>query len=100
MAIIVAYQHLWLITNVWNRPPAFSEIVRSHFRFAFPCEHTLFVALDTHDALAGLEICEVPHLFADKVGKLVYHLMVSLQALDLILFGEHHGRCIVKTRDG
>src|SRR5579875_2934280 len=100
MAIIVAYQHLWLITNVWNRQPALSEIVCGHFRFTLSGEHALFVALDTYDALAGLEICKIPHLFADKVGELVYYLMISLQALDLVLFREHHRRCIMKTRDG
>src|SRR2546423_15706407 len=86
-------RYLWFVPKVWNRQPAFPEIMRRHFRLAFSGEHALFVARDTHHTLTGLEICEVPHLLTDKGWELVHHFMIGLQTGHLILFGKHGGRC-------
>ncbi len=63
--------HLWFVPKVWYCPPAFPEIVRRHFRLAFSCEHSLFITLDAHNTLTGLEIREVPDLLTDKGRELV-----------------------------
>jgi hypothetical protein len=78
-------RHLSFVPKVGNRHPSFPEIVRRHFRLSFSGEHSLFVALDAHNTLTGLEIREVPDLLTDKGRKLVRHFMIGLQTCHLIL---------------
>src|SRR2546430_2125253 len=69
--------HLSFVPKIWNRPPAFPQHMRRHFRLPVPGEDPLFVALDAHNTLTGLEVREVPDLLTDEIRKLVRNFVIG-----------------------
>src|SRR3954468_20401062 len=97
VAIWNGIEHRWIptsstdfrarrLTAVQIRP-ACAQRLHSGFRPPVTGEHTLLVSVHAQYRRSGVEVGEVPHVFADELRDAIEHSVMHVQKIHLELFG-------------